>query len=87
MHYLYRTGFGKTAQERLDETNKGHQLLKKMGWGGAGLGSKEQGIDTPISGGDVSKTTIDKCFIMNIINYFYYHLFDKLVIIIVYKLY
>ncbi|VVC27081.1 Hypothetical protein CINCED_3A014895 [Cinara cedri] len=47
------TGFGKTAQERLDESNKGHQLLKKMGWGGAGLGSKEQGIDTPISGGDV----------------------------------
>jgi len=49
--------FGKTAQERLDESNKGHQLLKKMGWGGAGLGSKEQGIDTPISGGDVRDRT------------------------------
>lgn len=51
----FRASFGKTAQERLDESNKGHQLLKKMGWGGAGLGSKEQGIDTPISSGDVSK--------------------------------
>lgn len=38
-----------------------------MGWGGAGLGSKEQGIDTPISGGDVSKKIIAKCFIVNII--------------------
>lgn len=56
------TGFGKTAQERLDESNKGHQLLKKMGWGGAGLGSKEQGIDTPISSGDVSNTMIAKMF-------------------------
>lgn len=74
MFNALRSGFGKTAQERLDESNKGHQLLKKMGWGGAGLGSKEQGIDTPISGGDVSlKKTIDKCFIMNIINYFCYN--------------
>jgi len=46
----------------LDESNKGHQLLKKMGWGGAGLGSKEQGIDTPISSGDVSNTMIAKMF-------------------------
>ncbi|XP_037070059.1 calcium homeostasis endoplasmic reticulum protein-like [Pollicipes pollicipes] len=38
---------------RLDESNKGHQLLKAMGWGGAGLGSKEQGIAEPISGGEV----------------------------------
>lgn len=58
----FRTGFGKTAQERLDESNKGHQLLKKMGWSGAGLGSKEQGIDTPISSGDVSNMTIAKMF-------------------------
>lgn len=35
-----------------------------MGWGGAGLGSKEQGIDTPISSGDVSKTMIEKCFVV-----------------------
>ncbi|BET02491.1 DUF618 [Nesidiocoris tenuis] len=40
-------------EDRLGETNKGHQLLKKMGWGGAGLGAKEQGIEQPISGGDV----------------------------------
>jgi hypothetical protein len=25
-----------------------------MGWGGAGLGAKEQGIEQPISGGEVS---------------------------------
>jgi len=37
----------------LDESNKGHQLLKKMGWGGAGLGAMEQGIEQPISGGEV----------------------------------
>jgi len=37
----------------LDESNKGHQMLRKMGWGGAGLGAKEQGIEQPISGGEV----------------------------------
>jgi len=63
----FRASFGKTAQERLDESNKGHQLLKKMGWGGAGLGSKEQGIDTPISSGDVSIKMIKKCLVVNII--------------------
>lgn len=42
-----------------------------MGWGGAGLGSKEQGIDTPITGGDVSKITIKKYFVMNFKLYFY----------------
>lgn len=45
--------YGKTSTERLDESNKGHQMLKKMGWGGAGLGAKEQGIEQPISGGEV----------------------------------
>ncbi|CAG9828947.1 unnamed protein product [Diabrotica balteata] len=39
--------------QELDPSNKGHQMLKKMGWGGSGLGANEQGIDTPISGGDV----------------------------------
>lgn len=78
---LFRSGFGKTAQERLDESNKGHQLLRKMGWGGAGLGSKEQGIDTPISGGDVSKTIIEKRFVVNIELYFIVS--DKSVVIIV----
>jgi len=51
-------GFGTAApavstSTRLDESNKGHQLLKAMGWGGAGLGSQEQGIAEPISGGEV----------------------------------
>lgn len=45
--------YGKTMEEKLDESNKGHQMLKKMGWSGAGLGSKEQGIAAPISGGEV----------------------------------
>ncbi|XP_017059048.1 calcium homeostasis endoplasmic reticulum protein isoform X2 [Drosophila ficusphila] len=42
-------------QEFIEETNKGHQMLMKMGWAGTGtgLGSKNQGIDTPISGGEV----------------------------------
>ncbi|XP_054273893.1 calcium homeostasis endoplasmic reticulum protein-like isoform X2 [Macrosteles quadrilineatus] len=39
--------------EKLDESNKGHQMLRKMGWGGAGLGAKEQGIEAPISGGEI----------------------------------
>lgn len=50
-------GIGFQSQElpedRLSEGNKGHQMLKKMGWSGAGLGAKEQGIETPIQGGDV----------------------------------
>ncbi|CAG0886378.1 unnamed protein product [Cyprideis torosa] len=40
-------------QSKLDERNKGHQMLKKMGWGGSGLGAKQQGIAEPISGGEV----------------------------------
>lgn len=30
-------------EKKLDESNKGHQLLKKMGWSGSGLGREEQG--------------------------------------------
>ncbi|XP_043646946.1 calcium homeostasis endoplasmic reticulum protein isoform X2 [Drosophila teissieri] len=46
--------FAKPA-EFIEESNKGHQMLMKMGWAGTGtgLGSKNQGIDTPISGGEV----------------------------------
>ena len=39
--------------QKLDENNRGHQLLRKMGWGGAGLGANEQGIAEPIKGGEV----------------------------------
>jgi hypothetical protein len=44
----------KTANEFIDEGNKGHQMLKKLGWTSGGLGSgKNQGISEPISGGEV----------------------------------
>lgn len=46
------SSYGK-MNEKLDESNKGHQLLRKMGWGGAGLGAKEQGIEAPINAGEV----------------------------------
>ncbi|XP_039296295.1 calcium homeostasis endoplasmic reticulum protein [Nilaparvata lugens] len=49
--------YGKISLERLDESNKGHQMLRKMGWGGAGLGVKEQGIEQPISGGEIRDRT------------------------------
>lgn len=46
------SAYGK-LNDKLDESNKGHQLLRKMGWGGAGLGAKEQGIEAPINAGEV----------------------------------
>lgn len=47
--------FPKQSNECIEESNKGHQMLMRMGWGGSGtgLGSHGQGIDTPISGGEV----------------------------------
>ncbi|XP_065336017.1 calcium homeostasis endoplasmic reticulum protein [Cloeon dipterum] len=51
---FFGSAYGGAKQDQsLDENNKGHQLLKKMGWGGAGLGAMEQGIEQPISGGEV----------------------------------
>jgi len=52
-------GFGSQQQTsapatRLDSSNKGHQMLQKMGWSGTGgLGSNESGISEPIHGGEV----------------------------------
>lgn len=37
----------------IGEENKGHMMLKKMGWGGRGLGAKEQGIVDPVEAADV----------------------------------
>ncbi len=48
-----RVQFSANVDQRLDSSNKGHQLLQKMGYSGAGLGRKEQGILNPIKGGDV----------------------------------
>uniref|UniRef100_F6R9D9 Calcium homeostasis endoplasmic reticulum protein n=1 Tax=Ciona intestinalis TaxID=7719 RepID=F6R9D9_CIOIN len=52
------TSFGNTsfqqtnAEGRLGEDNRGAQMMKRMGWGGAGLGSSEQGIQDPVKAGD-----------------------------------
>lgn len=52
--YLRRNFAQKTQNDCIEESNKGHQLLKKLGWSlGSGLGAQGQGIETPLSGGDV----------------------------------
>jgi len=53
-----------TQDHRIGEANVGHQLLKKMGWEGAGLGSAEQGIQDPIKGGEV-RSRSDKYKVSN----------------------
>ncbi len=47
------------GNSRLGEANVGHQMMRRMGWEGAGLGATEQGIQEPIKGGDV-RDKIDK---------------------------
>jgi calcium homeostasis ER protein len=44
---------------RIAEDNVGHQMLKRMGWEGAGLGASEQGIQEPVKGGDI-RGDVDK---------------------------
>ena len=43
-----------SMEMRLSSSNKGHQMMERMGWkAGSGLGSAESGITEPISGGEV----------------------------------
>ena len=44
---------GFASAKQLDSSNKGHQMMQKMGWKGSGLGQSEDGIVEPISGGEV----------------------------------
>lgn len=45
--------FSVSTAERIPEGNVGHQMLRRMGWEGTGLGSSHQGIQEPVHGGDV----------------------------------
>ncbi len=47
------------GSRQLSGGNVGHQMMKRMGWEGAGLGATEQGIQEPIKGGDV-RDKVDK---------------------------
>lgn len=51
--FIFSNFSQKTQNDCIEETNKGHQLLMKMGWAGSGLGAQGQGIETPISGGEI----------------------------------
>lgn len=45
--------FTSSTTSGIDSSNKGHQMLQKMGWSAGGLGAAGQGIAEPISGGHV----------------------------------
>ena len=45
--------WGAGAPGQLDQSNKGHQMLQRMGWRGAGLGAGEGGMVEPVKGGEV----------------------------------
>lgn len=77
--FVLRSSFPKSSNESIEESNKGHQMLMKMGWAGSGtgLGSQGQGIDTPIHGGDVrdkqDQYKVSKGFLeINIIFIYFY---------------
>ena len=57
------SGFG--AMKKLDSSNKGHQMMQKMGWKGSGLGSGESGIVDPI---EVSLKLIQKLSVPPFLN-------------------
>lgn len=62
----------KVANDFIDEGNKGHQMLKKLGWTSGGLGAgKNQGIVEPISGGELrDRNDLYKvCETINLVNY------------------
>ena len=44
---------GSGTPGQLDGSNKGHQMLQRMGWKGAGLGAGEEGMTEPVQGGEV----------------------------------
>ncbi len=56
-HALSQGGAG--SNTRLGEGNVGHQIMRRMGWEGAGLGMAEQGIQEPVKGGEV-RDKVDK---------------------------
>uniref|UniRef100_A0A0K2TGR8 Calcium homeostasis endoplasmic reticulum proteinlike [Bombyx mori] n=1 Tax=Lepeophtheirus salmonis TaxID=72036 RepID=A0A0K2TGR8_LEPSM len=50
----YHGGSRNSSPAVIDSSNKGHQMMQRMGWkSGTGLGSSESGIVEPISGGEV----------------------------------
>jgi len=50
---FFNEPFYQTTDTRLGDENKGAQLMKKMGWGGGGLGQAEQGRVDPVESAEV----------------------------------